>query len=87
MSPVGPGVNQKLRGPVKVLSSRVLTYAIVQDSVAFVIEELVVLLNGGMIDHGHDGHGHVGPHDVRVGHAQEEHQRHEMPRAEPCWNA
>lgn len=35
-----------------------------------------------VVDHGHDGHGHVGPHDVRVRHAQEQHEGDEVPPAE-----
>lgn len=38
---------------------------------------------GGVVDHGDDGHGHVGPHRVGVGHPEEQHHRYEVPRTIP----
>lgn len=46
-----------------------------------IVGVLALQIDRRVIDHRHNRHGHVSPHDVRVRHAQEEHEGDEMPGA------
>lgn len=43
---------------------------------ALSVHSLLVHWQRSVVDHGHYGYGHVGPHDVRIRHAEEQHERH-----------
>lgn len=63
------------------------THSLVRASVsAFGIHMLGYDRQRRMVDHSYDSHGHVGAHNVSVRHAQEQHERHEMPLAQTAWN-
>lgn len=47
-----------------------------------VVEHFRFVLDRRLVHHGNDGHRHVGSHDVRVGHSEEQHEHDIVPRAE-----
>lgn len=61
------------------------TTAAVVDITALGVHGFVVDGERRVVDHGHNGHGHVRPHDVRVRHAEEQHECHPVPSAEAAW--
>lgn len=53
-------------------------------ALTFVVRDGRVPFQRRLIDHGHYGHGHVSPHYVSVGHAEEQHERNDVTGADPC---
>lgn len=55
------------------------------EPLALVVRDGRVPFQRRLVDHGHNGHGHVGSHNVRVGHSEEQHERDDVARADPCY--